>query len=67
MFVKNGAEISYAIGLIQVLTALLCEVINIVMLSYQHYVSHAIIHFVALEVIIEVSQMYLESLMDNPL
>jgi hypothetical protein len=67
MFVPGGAEISYTIGLIQVMTALLCEGINIVMLSYQHYVSHAIIHFVALEVIIEVSTMYLESLMDNPL
>lgn len=67
MFVENGSEIAYMIGFIQVLAALLCEGINIIMLSYQHYVSHAIIHFVALEVIIEVGQMYLESLMDNPL
>jgi hypothetical protein len=67
LFVENGAEIAYTIGLIQALTALLCEGINVIMLSYQHYVSHSIIHFVALEVVIELGEMYLESLMDNPL
>jgi len=37
------------------------------MLTYQHTVAHCIIHFVALEVIMDVSNMYFESLMSNKL
>ena len=55
------------LGLIQVLTALLCEFVNIYMLTYQHTVQHCIIHFVALEVIMEISNMYFESLKGNKL
>lgn len=37
------------------------------MLTYQHTVEHCIIHFVALEIIIEIGKMYLESLQGNAL
>jgi hypothetical protein len=55
------------LGLIQASTALLAEGINLFMLSYQHTVSHCIIHFVALEVIMELSNLYYESLLGNKL
>jgi predicted nucleic acid-binding Zn ribbon protein len=35
------------------------------MLTYQHTVSHCIVHFVALEVIMDVSNMYFEALKGN--
>ena len=67
LFVNGGSEISYCIAFIQVFTALVAEAINIVLLSNQHTVDHCIIHFVALEVIMEVSSLYYESLMHNKL
>jgi hypothetical protein len=65
--VPGGSEISYLLGLLQVSTGLLCEFVNIYMLTYQHTVQHCIIHFVALEVIMEISNMYFESLKSNKL
>ena len=41
------------------------EIINIFRLSFQHTVEHCIIHFVALEVIMELNKIYLESLNDD--
>jgi hypothetical protein len=35
------------------------------MLTYQHTVQHCIVHFVALEVVMEISNMYFESLKGN--
>jgi hypothetical protein len=67
LFVPGGSEISYFIALIQVSTALLAEGINITLLTGQHTVDHSIIHFVALEVIMEVSSLYYESLLHNKL
>ena len=67
LFVPYGSEISFILGLISVSTALLCEFVNIYMLAYQHTVQHCIIHFVALEVIMEISNMYFESLKSNKL
>jgi hypothetical protein len=67
MFVPYGSEVGYFLGLNQVFSALFCEGICIYMLAYQHTVSHCIIHFVALEVIMEVSNLYFESLTQNPL
>ena len=55
------------LGFLQVLTALLAEGINLYMLTYQHTVAHCIIHLIALEVIMDVSNMYFESLMSNQL
>jgi len=62
LFVNHGSEISYILGLSQVTSALLCECICIYMLTYQHTVQHCIIHFVALEVIMDVANLYYESL-----
>lgn len=67
LFVNYGSEIGYVLGANQVFSALLCEGICIYMLAYQHSVQHCIIHFVALEVIMEVSNLYFESLKQNHL
>lgn len=67
LFVDGGSQIGYLLGCVQVFTALFAEGINLFMLTYQHTVSHCIIHFVALEVILEVSNLYFESLMGNKL
>jgi hypothetical protein len=67
LFVEHGSEISYMLGFLQVFTGLLCEFVNIYMLAYQHTVQHAIIHFVALEVVMEISKMYFEALKSNKL
>ena len=67
MFVEGGSEISYVIGLVQVIMALTAEAINLHMLSLQHTIQHCIMHFVALEIIMEVSNLYFESLMNNKL
>jgi len=61
-FVKRGAAIAYTVGLIQVSMALLCQGINIYLLTYQHTVDHSIIHFVALHVVMDIPNLYLESL-----
>jgi hypothetical protein len=65
MFVDNGDVISVILGYIQVLTAVVTEGVNLYMLTFQHTIQHCIIHFVAFEVIIELSNMYYESLMNN--
>lgn len=67
LFVKNGSEIAFCLGLLQVLMALFCESINVILLTFQHTVDHCIIHFVALEVIMDVPNMYFEAMMDNKL
>lgn len=67
MFVNHGSEISYIIGFFQVKSALFCEGICIYMLTYQHTVQHCIVHFVALEVIMEVKNLYFEALKNNML
>jgi hypothetical protein len=66
-FVPGGSEIGYMLGLVQVFTALLAEGINLFLLAFQHTVSHSIIHFVALHVVMEISNLYFESLMGNKL
>mmetsp|Transcript_12167 Transcript_12167/g.20511 ORF Transcript_12167/g.20511 Transcript_12167/m.20511 type:complete len:217 (-) Transcript_12167:89-739(-) len=67
LFVEGGSQIGFLIGCVQVFTSIFAEGINLFMLTYQHTVSHCIIHFVALEVIMEVSNLYFESLMGNKL
>lgn len=46
---------------------LAAEFLNLFMLLYQHTVEHAIIHFVALEIIVEVPHIYMGSLLDDHL
>lgn len=67
LFEGNGSQIGFMLGFIQVASAIFCEIVNIYLLTYQHTVEHCIIHFVALEVIMEISKMYLESLQGNAL
>jgi len=62
LFVKNGSQISFMIGTLQYFTALYCQIINIYLLTFQHNVEDSIIHFVALEMIMELPKMYFEAL-----
>ena len=64
LFTGTGAEISFAIGFMQVVTSVYCEGINLYLLTFQHTVEHCIIHFVALEVIMEIPKLYFEALTD---
>ena len=66
-FVEGGSETAFLIGMTQCLLAISAEFVNITLLSFQHTIYHAIQHFVALEVIVEVCTMYFESQMDNKL
>jgi len=45
----------------------IAEILNLFMLLYQHTVAHAIIHFVALEIIVEIPHIYMGSLLDDKL
>jgi hypothetical protein len=66
-FVPNGSEISFMLGLIQVFTGILCTACNIVELSYQNNIQYCIVYFVALHVVMEVKNLYFESLKTNKL
>jgi hypothetical protein len=55
------------LGLIQVFSAILCEYVNIYMLSFNHTIKDSIIHFVSLHVVMEVKNMYFESLKNSKL
>ena len=46
---------------------IIAEFLNLFMLLYQHTIEHAIIHFVALEIIVEIPHIYIHSLMDDQL
>jgi hypothetical protein len=67
LFVEGGDKISYVLGLVQVSLALICEALNLFMLTFQSTIAHCIIHFVAFKVIVDLSNMYYESLMNNKL
>ena len=66
-FILWGSEISFCIGFIQFMTAIYCYVINCVILAFQHEVEVCIVHFIALHVIMEIPNYYLESMGDNPI
>mmetsp|Transcript_12166 Transcript_12166/g.20508 ORF Transcript_12166/g.20508 Transcript_12166/m.20508 type:complete len:144 (-) Transcript_12166:66-497(-) len=65
LFVRHGSQISFFIGFMQFVISIFAQAINLYLLTYQHTVDHCIIHFVALEVIMEMSQLYLEALTDE--
>jgi hypothetical protein len=46
---------------------ILAEILNLYMLLYQHTIEHVIIHFVALEIIVEIPHIYMGSLLDDKL
>jgi hypothetical protein len=47
--------------------AIAVQILCIRMLAFQHSISHSIIHFVALETILELPMMYYEMLVHDPL
>ena len=52
------------LGLLQVLIGLYCQVVNIYLLANQYNVKYCIMYFVMLEIILELTKMYLEALRD---
>ena len=67
LFVEYGSEIAYYVGTLKLLIIVYAEFLNLMLLAYQHLISHCIIHFVALEAIMEISEIFFESLMYNKL
>lgn len=67
LFEEHTSELAFIIGFNQVILALFCEAVNVYMLTFQHTVEHCIIHFVALEVIMEVTKMYFEAIDEQKL
>ena len=72
-FVINHSEyftdknVVFCIALSSFWINILAEVINLYMLAYQHNVEHCIIHFVALEVIVEIPHILMGSLTNDKL
>lgn len=66
-YVNNHPEkfrtsfIPFIIGGMQYFSSIWAEFINIYMLSNQHTIEHCIIHFVALEVVVELPKIFFES------
>jgi hypothetical protein len=60
-FVPGGSQIAFILGLIQCLQALGTTIVCIRLLTFQHSIQHSIIHFVALEMIMEFGKLYFES------
>lgn len=67
MFIEGGSELAFFLGFLQGLMAIAVQVICLRMLAFQHSIAHSIIHFVALEAILELPMLYFESLIDNKL
>ena len=59
--------IVFSIALTAHLINILAEILNIYMLIYQYKVDYCIIHFVALEIIVEIPGIYMSSLIDDKL
>lgn len=66
-FVEYGSEVAFVIGFCQATLGIIAEFINLELLAFQHTIQHCIIHFVALEIIMELATIYFESLKDNKL
>ena len=72
-FVNNHSEqftnefIAYSVAFISFWINIMAEVINLYLLTYQHNVEHCIIHFVALEVIVEIPHILMGSLTNDKL
>ena len=59
--------IAFLISWLQLVINIAAEFLNLYMLLWQHSVEHAIIHFVAMEVIIEIPHFYTNALIDDKL
>ena len=67
-FIQNGSEVAFIIGFFQCWTAIYCELINCLILSFQVEIETCIVHFIALHVIMEIPNFYFESMgEDHPL
>jgi hypothetical protein len=55
-------NVAFAIAFSSFIINILAELINVYLLTYQHNVEHCIIHFVALEVIVEIPHILVGSL-----
>ena len=55
------------LSLFKIFNMMLAQFTNIYLLNYQTTIEYSIIHFVALEVIVHFTHLYLESLMDDPI
>ena len=64
-FVRNGSEIVFMLGLVQSLISVFNLAIGVILLTFQHSINHAIVHFIALHVVNEVAEFYYESLAAN--
>ena len=58
----TNPDIAFAVALSSFIVNILAEFINVYLLTYQHNVEHCIIHFVALEVIVEIPHILIGSL-----
>lgn len=53
--------IPFFIGYLQFQTAMFAEIVCVYLLSYQHTIEHCIVHFMALEIIVELPKVYFKS------
>lgn len=67
MFVPHGSEISFVLAYIQITSALIAEFVNMWVLITQDRIDNCVIYFVSLKVIMEVANIYFESLLGNKL
>lgn len=61
----TNPTIAFMVPFIDLNINIVAEFLNLFMLLYQHTVEHAIIHFVALEIIVEIPHIYMHSLLDD--
>jgi hypothetical protein len=66
-FVPGGSEIAFFLGFIKLAMTLFAEFLNLWMLVNQHLITHSVMHFVALEAINELQEVFFESMLQNKL
>jgi hypothetical protein len=59
--VDGGSQVAFILGLVQCLQAFGTTLVCLRLLAFQHSIQHSIIHFVALEMIMEFGTLYFES------
>merc|ERR1719223_1880443 len=60
-FVEGGSEVAFILGFVQCAQAFGTTLVCLRLLAFQHSIQHSIIHFVALEMIMEFGVLYFES------
>ena len=63
----TNPNIAFGVALSSFIVNILAEFINVYLLTYQHNVEHCIIHFVALEIIVEIPHILIGSLTESKL